>query len=177
MNKKAIMAYDVSMWIIKIILLGIIISFVMFVIYMLVVNDIGVERLRTELFVERMVSSSDCLAHIDVETGRVYPDSIDSANFKEDKIQNCMKYAKIVNAETKKFIAAKITLTYFDKPLKQDENPLEKYYEMELYDKWLPFSLDPRYYLRAKRDRYVFVYENGQQLKGKLSFDIVTPTG
>jgi len=77
MNKKAQISYYVSMLIIKIILLAIVITFVCLTIFMLVADSIGTERLRSEVFVERVLSSPDCLSYHDIDMDRYSPSVID----------------------------------------------------------------------------------------------------
>ncbi|MFH2028191.1 MAG: hypothetical protein ABIJ08_03565 [Nanoarchaeota archaeon] len=168
MNKKAILAFDIMMWVIKLIILVTGATVVVFVIYMLVVNDVGVEHLRSQIFVERILSSPDCISYYNEDIDRVYPNIIDMAKFRnKEKLAECIDYG------SKKVIAAKITLDNLD----TGANIGISYYNEDEFNKWLPFSFDERFYLRTTKERYVMIKEGDVMIKGRLDIEIVTPTG
>jgi len=99
------LSYDVSMFIIKLILIAMVIAFVMLVIYQLIVNDVGIENLRAQIFVERTLTAPTCLSYYDEETGRSYPNVIDMAKFNDKEILK-----KCIDNGDREFISAKLTL-------------------------------------------------------------------
>jgi len=166
MNKKAMSAYHLTMWIIRIMLIATVAIFLGFVIYLLVVNDVGIEHLRTQLFIERALTSSDCFAYYDEQTGRYYGNIIDETRFTEEILSGCIDYGD------NKYIAAKLTLTNLES---QKVSKLE--YDPESFKKWEPFTFDERYYLKEFRQRYVLIATQQGMQKGKLEFEVITPTG
>lgn len=172
MKKKAILSYDIFMFgFIKLILLATIVVFVMFVVYLLVVNDVGVERLRAQIFVERVSSSPDCFPYYNEKIDRYYPNIIDFTEFEKETLEKCIDHGD------KKFISAKLILENLDKPKELDKNPKTLFYNEDEYKKWLPFSFDERYYLKVNKQRYVLIRENDKLYRGKLQIEVVTPAG
>ena len=55
MNKKSILSFDTVMWIPKLMLLVSSAVLVYFVVYLLIVNDVGTEHLRAHVFTERIL--------------------------------------------------------------------------------------------------------------------------
>lgn len=172
LSKKALLSYDVSMWaMIKLIFLAIVVVFVLFTINLLVINDLGVENQRAQTFVERVLSSPDCLPYYNENIDRSYSNIIDSDKFKTETLENCIDYG----ANNK--VSAKLTLKNLDKPVEKDKNPITILHKGEDYEKWEPFSLKGKYYSKINKQRYVLIKDNDETYRGRLQMEVITRVG
>jgi len=164
MNKKAQSSLDIiRIGFIRFALIVIALIFVILVISILVVEDVGVEQLNNQLFIERSLSSADCLAFS--EEGRVYSNIIDLSRFEPSTLQACM------DAGDKKAPAAKIAMTNLDDPTRN--NLL--YYNEEEFIKWDPFTFDENVYLKTIKQRYVLIHSGDKLMRGKIEFEVISP--
>lgn len=168
-SKKALLSYDVSMWaVIKLIFLAIVVVFVLFTVNLLVVNDLGVENLRAQTFVERVLSSPDCLPYYNENIDKSYSNIIDINKFKTETLENCIDYGD------KNKVSAKLTLKNLSK---KDENPITIFHKKSDYEQWAPFSLDGKYYVKINKQRYVLIKSNDKTYRGRLQMEVVTRVG
>jgi len=171
-NKKGLLSYYVAMFIIKIILLAIVITFVCLTIFILVAGDVGVENIRAELFLERSLTAPDCFSYND-ENGRSYPSVIDyekfiaKEGFESLTLHKCMDYGRSRNFTSAEFVLFSMG----------NEKEIGKvYFNKYSFDRWLPFTFDKRY-LSFNGYRYVIIKEGMKSYPGKIAYTIVTPSG
>ncbi|MFH1641388.1 MAG: hypothetical protein ABIC04_00655 [Nanoarchaeota archaeon] len=163
MNKKAMESYSTTMWIPKLMIL---IGGAVFILYLItssIIHDVGIENIRSEIFIERAVFS--CLSYHDSETDRRYVHIIDIGQFNAAALSNCINYGD------KKTTSAKLTLKEFS----GKENVI--YYNKNEYDRWQVFNLKGGDFTKVNREKYVLIKDNDKITNGIIKFEIITFIG
>ncbi len=164
-NKKGLASLDVMMRVIHTILLAIVLSFIPIVIYMLVNEDIPLENLRSEIFIERILSSPDCLAYFDEDTQRTYPNIVNLSRFSASVLDECIDYGH------RDFMTARLNLVNLES---LEEQAI--YYNEDKFKDWDIYSFDRKYYYKTEKNRYILV-RGEEDFRARLNVEIITQTG
>jgi len=119
---------DEEIWIIqmipKTIFLGAAITIIIFFAFILTANNIKTNDLEMNVFINRLLYSTNAIAYYDEEIGRSYLGRIDLDKLNSKNIEQAINYSKGM------FFAANITLQGKD----------SVYYNKELYEKMIPLA-------------------------------------
>ena len=103
MNKKALMQFNVMMWIPRLVFMVVVISSILLLVGLYFKMELTVSRAESELFMQRLLYSPHGLSFYDPYSNRIYPGIIDVNNL--DLINKSLFYGE------NKHIGAKLTLT------------------------------------------------------------------
>lgn len=109
MNKKAIMALNMALWIPRIIFLVIVILSVVAFTITYASKEIDVWRSEAETIAQRIIYSPHGISYHDPLSNRLYPGIIDTTKMKTEFLENAMFYGG--KEEDKKHIGASIIIT------------------------------------------------------------------
>jgi len=163
-SKKAI-SFQLTDWLPKIILLVIVFVFTVFIVESFYRFELNVESIRSEVLAYNLFVS-DKLNYYDEEINRLYIGIIDKNKFDNLDLSE-YSYGK------KRYYSAKLTLLNLDDP----NEVIEKYYNKEEYENWIPLSFDKTKYYVLYKEYYVFIKDQGKTSRGKLSIELITPNG
>lgn len=123
-GKKGIIAYEAIMTIIRTLMLVFTLLSLVVVANVFIIRHIDTRFVESYTLMNLAYYSNKSLAHMDAETGRVYPGSVDPA--KDSKLETSFSYGE---AKLGPFIAAKFTTQL---PVGEKEF----YYRQELFKDW-----------------------------------------
>jgi len=175
MNRRALISFEMLMWIPRIIFLVIVLFAIIILIRSFVLEKIDVTELESEIFANRLPCSPNSISFVDEISGRVYPGIIDLNKFKTNEIEdNLLK--SIYYGNSNRNVGAKITLK---NPGKGEENQIfynKVFYEEKkiLVDSALTEGPGGAKNYIKKLDVIIFEKENTMH-KGVLILDIIIP--
>jgi hypothetical protein len=167
MNKRGLIFEDMLVWLLRIIFLTVVVFCVVFLIRMLIVENVQVSEIEMDYFAKRVYLSKQGFAFYDDKIDRVYPGIIDYQKFAygQERLENAMYYG-----EKNQYIAAKVYLK---------NNKTEFIYNERRYSRWKPLSNLNLIGIGGARSRTfefpVIVKDNDNTFNDVLVIDVATP--
>lgn len=112
-NRKGILAYNITMFIVKLIFLMFVLFSVVFIIRSHIKTEFNVFDARADLFFQRIIYGRNVISYIDENTGRSFPGIVDLEKFRNENIDDILQQSLFYGEENRQ-VGAKLTLTDFD---------------------------------------------------------------
>ncbi|MFH1850359.1 MAG: hypothetical protein ABH879_09360 [archaeon] len=128
MNRKALMSFNMLMWIPRIIFLTAVVLSVILLVRVFVVTGIDTKGIEAGVFMDRVWYSANGISYRDPYTGRAYPGIIDTGRFNDLILNSTMQPPQ------NRLIAARLELT--------GSETREVFYNKLWYERWkeVPFE-------------------------------------
>ena len=174
-SKKAEISSEVVLIIPKIIfIIAVIFSFVILV-KILIVSNINVKGIESQILVNRILFSKDSISYFDADTERLYPGIIDLKFFEtlSKANPNVLDISTINYYKDNPIIAAKLTLKI------RDKSDIVAYYNKEMFDRWEPRVLPEikgggGSVKAFKEKKYILVKDDLNLIPAVLEFFIIS---
>lgn len=128
MNKRAIISFEMLMWIPRILFLVIVMFSVVILIRSFVVEKVDVTELEANIFANRLLYSQNSISFVDEDTERVYPGIIDLTKFNSKEMESLL-LKSIFYGDNNRKVGAKITLKN-----PEDNKDTSLFYNRAFYD-------------------------------------------
>ncbi len=167
--------HHVVLWIPKFIYLAIAFLCVVFLLRLLIINNIDTSEAEARLLIYGIFYSPNVISYSDTDIGRAYPGVIDFEKYKglQDKDENEMDTKTITYGEDNKLIAAKLTL----KNIETNAEDIA-FYNRENYEFWEPRILPTvtggsGNVKSFSEQRYVIIKNKDKMHKGILRINVI----
>ena len=178
-SKKAVEAYDLVYWSVRIMFVILMLFFVYFLARVYESQAIDTTEIEAGTFIRYMLYNPNALPYIDPNSGRTLFGIIDIEKMNSKQLEEAMSFG-----EENNMVAAKITATY-EIPLPegvsgpQQQKKIEAYYNEAKYNNWLPLS-NPSFLRegtvkKIEQTRYVLVKDKEETYPGSIIFEVLVP--
>jgi len=169
MNKKGIESFTMMQAIPRFLFLIVLLFSIIFLVRAFVVDNLNVQSIQAEVFVNKILYSPNSISHNDKELGILIPGLIDPSKIKDETLDNFMDY------KDESFIAGKVQL--FDANNVEVKSAI---YNKKTYERWLPLAQFGKKGIGGVKriGKSVFVNYIGSDkniLPGTLKFDVLLP--
>jgi len=169
-SKKAMSAYDMIYWIVRILFAVMLLVSLYFIARIYEQKELDTADIEAGLFKNYLLYSPNGLSYRDAYTNRIYTGILDVKNFNSERLESAADFGTQNN-----MVAANITL--FDM---QNNIVAKTYYNKQKYLDWLPLSYSTFFgrgtVLKADNRTFViYLDEFGNEKPGILLTEIVVP--